>query len=661
MAISSPGVGSGLDVNTIVTQLMALERRSITGLDSKEAKYQAQLTAYGSLKGALSTFQSAVAALATPAKFSTVKASVADSTVAAISASTATEGSYSLEVQTLAKAHKLKSATFAATSTTVGTGKLTIAFGTYNADTFTVNPDKASKEITIDAAHGSLTGVRDAINAANAGVTASIVNDGTGYRLTITSKDTGLANALRIAVDDDDAADTDMSGLSQLAHDGRTLSGVANLTQTVEAKNAIAVIDGITVSKASNVLTDVIEGATLTLLKENTPSATTVSVTRDTAGVQASVQGFVKAYNDLQKTITDLSKYDAATKRASTLTGDSALRSVQTQLRTAFNKALSTAGGGLSSLADIGITFQTDGTLKLDATKLTAAMNDTTKDVSTLFASVGKPTDSLISFVTSTTDTKNGDFAVIVDQLATQGKAVGNVAAALTINAGSNDTLSLTVDGVAASVTLTAGVYTAASLAAEIQSKVNGASALSAGAIKVTVTESAGVLTLTSNRYGSVSSVALTGGTGQSDLFGTQTETVGLDVTGSIGGVSATGSGQKLTGNGDAAGLAVNVAGGATGDRGTIKFARGYAYELDKLIGKMLDTDSILDSRVDGLNASIKDLGTRREMMERRLTTVESRYRAQFTALDVAISRMQSTSNYLTQQLANLSKINESK
>jgi flagellar hook-associated protein 2 len=373
------------------------------------------------------------------------------------------------------------------------------------------------------------------------------------------------------------------------------------------------------------------------------------------------VQGFVKAYNDLQKTITDLSKYDAATKRASTLTGDSALRSVQTQLRTAFNKALSTAGGGLSSLADIGITFQTDGTLKLDATKLTAAMNDTTKDVSTLFASVGKPTDSLISFVTSTTDTKNGDFAVIVDQLATQGKAVGNVAAALTINAGSNDTLSLTVDGVAASVTLTAGVYTAASLAAEIQSKVNGASALSAGAIKVTVTESAGVLTLTSNRYGSVSSVALTGGTGQSDLFGTQTETVGLDVAGSIGGVSATGSGQKLTGNGDAAGLAVNVAGGATGDRGTIKFARGYAYELDKLIGKMLDTDSILDSRVDGLNASIKDLGTRREMMERRLTTVESRYRAQFTALDVAISRMQSTSNYLTQQLANLSKINESK
>ncbi|HZN22912.1 MAG TPA: flagellar filament capping protein FliD [Burkholderiales bacterium] len=659
MAISSPGLGSGLDINSIVTQLMTLERRSITALDSKEAKYQAQLTAYGSLKGALSTFQTAVAALATPSKFNTVRTSVADSSVAALTSSTATPGTYSLEVQTLAKAHKLKSPSFAATSMTVGTGKLTISFGTYNLDTFTLNPDKASKEITIGAAQGSLAGIRDAINAANAGVTASIVNDGSGYRLTVSSNDTGVANALRITVADDDASHTDLAGLSQLHYDGRTPSGVQNLTQTVGAQNATAIIDGILVSKASNTFTDVIEGATLTLLKENTPSTTTLSITRDTANVQASVQAFLKAYNDLHKTITDLSKYDSATKKASTLTGDSALRSVQTQLRTAFNKALSTAGGGLTALADIGITFQTDGTLKLDTTKLTTALNDTTKDVSTLFAAVGKPTDSLISFVTSTADTKNGDYAITVDQLATQGKAVGGAAAALTINAASNDTLSLTVDGVAATVTLAAGVYTAASLAAEVQSKINGASALSAAGVKVTVTQSAGVMTVTSNRYGSASIVTLTGGTAQADLFGAHTETAGVDVAGSIGGVAATGSGQMLTGKGDALGLAISVTGGAATTRGTIKFARGYAYELEKLVGKILENDSVVDSRVDGLNASIKDLATRREIMERRLITIESRHRAQFTALDVAISRMQGTSNYLTQQLANLSKLNE--
>ena len=656
MAISSPGLGSGLDVNSIVSQLMTLEQRPLTALDTKEAQYQAQLSAYGSLKGALSTFQSAVASLATPAKFSTVKATVGDSSVASVSASTAADATYSLEVQTLAKAHKLKSTTFGSTSTTVGTGKITISFGTYNADTFTINPDKASATISIGAGQASLAGVRDAINNANVGVTASIVNDGTGYRLTVSSKDTGLANALRISVDDDDNGDTDMSGLSQLAYDGRTISGVSNLTQTVPAQNATALIDGIAISKASNVLTDVVEGATITLLKENTPSATTLTIAHDTASVQSSVQTFVKAYNDLNKTITDLSKYDAVNKKASTLTGDSAVRSVQTQLRSAFNTALSSAGGGLRTLSDIGITFQTDGTLKLDSTKLTAVLSDPTKDVSTLFAAVGKPTDSLVSFVGSTSDTKNGQYDVVLDQLATQGKAVGGAAAALTINAGVNDTLTLSVDGVAASVTLGAGVYTAASLAAEIQSKVNGVSALSGNNSKVTVTQSAGVLTITSNRYGSASAVKLTGGNAQAGLFGVQTETAGLDVSGKIGGISATGSGQTLTGTGDATGLAITVTGGATGSRGGVSFSRGYAYELDKLVGKMLDTDSVIDSRVDGLNSSIKDLETRRGAMQARLDQVEKRYRDQFTALDVAMSNMQTTSNYLTQQLASLPK-----
>src|ERR1043165_4043373 len=116
MAISSPGIGSGLDINSIVSQLMTLEQRPLTALATKEAQFQAQLTAFGSLKGALSTFQSAVASLATPAKFSTVKATVGDSSVASVSASTTADATYSLEVQTLAKAHKLKSTTFGSTT-----------------------------------------------------------------------------------------------------------------------------------------------------------------------------------------------------------------------------------------------------------------------------------------------------------------------------------------------------------------------------------------------------------------------------------------------------------------------------------------------------------------------------------------------------------------
>jgi flagellar hook-associated protein 2 len=127
-----------------------------------------------------------------------------------------------------------------------------------------------------------------------------------------------------------------------------------------------------------------------------------------------------------------------------------------------------------------------------------------------------------------------------------------------------------------------------------------------------------------------------------------------VDVAGSIGGNVATGSGQTLTGSGDAGGLALNVTGGATGARGSVNFARGYAYELDKLVGKMLENDSLLDGRMDGINASIKTIGTQREALTRRLEGVEKRYRAQFTALDTMMASMTTTSNFLTQQLANL-------
>ncbi len=658
MALSSPGIGSGLDVKGIVSQLMTLERQPLAALATREAKYQAQLTAYGSLKGALSSFQSAVAALADPARFSAVTASFSDTTVATVTAtSAAAVGSYAVEVQTLAQAHKLKSGAFAATSSTIGSGTLTIQFGTYSSGAFTLNPDKAAQTIAIDAGQSSLAGVRDAINAANAGVSASIVNDGSGNRLVIASKDGGTANALKITVADDDLANTDDSGLSRLAYDAST-GGTTNLAQTVTAQNAVVVIDGITISKPSNAISDAIEGVTLNLLKPNTPATATLTVSRDTGGVQASVESFVKAYNDLQKTVADLSKYDPATRRSSTLTGDATVRSIQTQLRAAFNVALPNAGGGLSELSDIGITFQKDGTLKLDPNKLTAVLRDPAKDVSTLFAVAGKPTDSLVAFVASTAQTKAGGYAVSISQLATQGKAVGGVTLGGTtvISAASNDTLSVEVDGVAASVTLAAGSYSAAALAAEIQSRINGAAALSAAGVRVAVTQSGGVLTITSSRYGSASTAALAGGTAKSDLFGTQSETAGLDVAGSIGGVAATGLGQTLTAAGDATGLAIKVTEGATGARGTVDFARGYAHQLNRLAGAMLEGNSPFDGRVDGINASIKDIGARRDALTRRLEQVEKRYRAQFTALDAMVARMQSSSSFLASQLAALPK-----
>lgn len=651
--LSSPGIGSGLDVNGIVKQLMAIESQPLAALDNKEAKQQTRLTAFGSLKGALSSFQSSLSALSDPAKFTGVTANFSDATLANISAtSAAAVGSHSVEIQTLAQSHKLKSANFATTNATLGSGTLTIQFGTYSGGIFTLNPDKAAQSITISSDNSSLAGVRDTINQANAGVTASIVNDGSGNRLVIASNDTGLSNALKITSTDADSNNTDIAGLSQLVYDAST-GGTSNLTQTVAASNATLVIDGISISKASNQITDAIEGVTFNLLKANAGTTTSLNLSRDTASVQSTVSSFVKAFNDLNKTIVDLSKYDASTKQASILTGDSTVRSIQTQLRNVMSNPLTTAGGGLSILTEVGISFQTDGTLKLDPSKLSSVMSDPTKDVSTLFASVGKTSDSLVSFVSAKTDTANGKYSLNISRIATQGIAVGSTAAALTINSGVNDKLDLTIDGVSASVTLAAGTYTATSLAAEIQSRINGASAISSAGIKVTLSESAGSLTITSNRYGSASTVLITGGNGKLDLFGTPVETSGVDVAGTINGITATGSGQTLTGAADSSGLVLKITGGGTGARGNIDFAHGFAKKLDKLVDEMLN-GHLIDSRIDGINASIKDIDAQRDTMNQRLADTEKRIRAQYTALDTTIASMTQTSNFLQQQLSKL-------
>ncbi|MCB1935357.1 MAG: flagellar filament capping protein FliD [Nitrosomonas sp.] len=657
--LSTPGIGSGLDVNGIVNQLMSVERRPLIALDSKEAKQQTQLSAFGALKGALSAFQSSLSGLSSLDKFNANTAKLTDSSLASVSASTsAIPGNYDIEVQTLAQAQKLKSGNFASSNTQIGSGTLTIQFGTYDGDTFTLNPEKAAQSITITPADSSLAGVRDAINQSDAGISASIVNDGSGDRLVIASKDTGLSNALKITIADDDGNNSDNAGLSRLAYDA-SKHGISNLSETVAASNAAMVIDGISISKASNTITDAIEGVTFNLLKANAGTTTTLSIARNTAEVEKSISSFVDAFNDLNQTITDLSKYNAETRQASVLAGDFTVRSIQNQLRNELLKPLETAGGGLSILAEAGISFQDDGSLKFDSSKLNSIINDPTKDISTLFASVGKSSDSQVSFVKASPETANGSYLLDISQVATQGTATGSTTAALTITTGVNDTLDFTIDGKSASITLAAGTYAADTLAAEIQSRINGESTFSSNNVGVTVSQSAGVLTVTSDRYGSTSAVSITGGNGALDIFGTATETAGLDIAGTINGISAIGSGQTLTGTGSSSGLEIKVTGGGIGSRGTIDFAHGFAAKLDHLITNMLDGDMI-DNRIDGIKSNIDRINDQREVLARRLEDVEKRTRAQFAALDSMIASMTQTSSFLQQQLSRLPTIDNS-
>jgi len=381
--ISSSGLGSGLPVDSLVTQLMAIEKQPLTLIDKKEASYNASLSAWGTIKSSLSALQTAAKALGTPAKMLPLTASSSQSgvlTATADAGSGAAAGSFSIEVTSLAASQKIKTAVgYGAATDVVGTGNITLEVGGYDDSTdpptFTA---KSTKTIAIGSGSNTLAGIRDAINAANGGVTASIINDGKSNYLSLASTDSGTANTMRISVDD--------PSLNALSYNDP--SGVSEMEETVAASDAVLTIDNVKVTKSSNTITDAIQGVTLNLTG-TTASGTTnkLTLTKDDAAVKTAVGDFVKAYNDAIGAMTKASAFDTATGKGSTLTGDSTLRNIQSQMRSLLGTAF--PGGKATTMAAVGITTQRDGTLGIDADKLSKAMNDPGVNMSGLFATSG--------------------------------------------------------------------------------------------------------------------------------------------------------------------------------------------------------------------------------------------------------------------------------
>ncbi|CAG1004990.1 Flagellar hook-associated protein 2 [Methylophilaceae bacterium] len=422
MAITVSGLSSGLDVNSIVSQLIAAESGPLANIATRKTAVQSKISAFGTLKSALSTFQTALANLSSPSKFNVQSTAISDSTVFSATANgKATSGDYSVTVTQLAQTQKLAMGGFANKTDTVGSGTLTITLGTYDSvgNSFTANADKTPVNIAIPAGSDSLEKVRDAINAADAGVTASIINDGSsnGNRLVITSKDSGTVNSIKIEVSDDDGNPLDDSGLSRLAYDPTATAGSGkNLTQMQAAKDALLTIDGIDIVKSSNTITDAVEGVTLKLLKESTGSPVNMNIATDSAAIEASVMAFVEAYNKLNTSIRTLTKYDETTKTGAILNGDATARTIATKIKSVITSTVS-SGGAFNTLSQIGVGFKSDGTLSLDSTKLQANIASNFEDIAKLFATSATATDSQVSFVGNTSQTKAGTYAINVSQL----------------------------------------------------------------------------------------------------------------------------------------------------------------------------------------------------------------------------------------------------
>ena len=381
MGISSLGIGSnGLDTRSIVDKLVALEQRPLQQLQVKASGLNARLSAFGQLKSQISNLQDQAAKLAASSSWEAMSVSSSNSgAIVGTATSAAAVTAFSMEVSQLAKAQSAGSAVFASGGA-IGTGALKIQLGSWSKGDFTPGVADgnaefaagAGAEVSIDITSDddTLAKVAAKINAAEAGVTATVLRDASGERLLLRSSATGEASGFRIQAVDDDGNNSDAAGLSRLAFDPQNATVGLALTQA--AQNTKATINGVEVSSSNTTFADAIEGVTLTVAQVTT-APVEVSIKRDTAGARSNITSFVESYNALSNALATMTRYNPADKTAGTLQGDSTAVSLQSALRQMVG-GMGSSGSEFGRLSDIGVQFQADGTLKVDAAKLDAAM-----------------------------------------------------------------------------------------------------------------------------------------------------------------------------------------------------------------------------------------------------------------------------------------------
>ena len=685
-SITSLGLGSGIDVAELVQNLInAEEEPAVERLDNKEELYDAQISAYGSLKSSMYAFQTAVGRLDTISTFKSKDVTSSNEDVlTAIGTSIAENGSYDVEVTQRAKGHSLSTGVFTSTTDAVGTGSLTFKFGTtdyvaepesYNS--FTQNGDKATFTIDISSGDNSLSGIRDKINDADMGVQATIVKVGTDqYKLVMTS-DTGEDLSMEITVDDDDDTDIDTSGLSQLAFN----SSATNMEQVQAGINAEISINGLGISSSSNQIVGAIPGVTLNVENASPGETIRLDISQDKEGVKDLITDFVDKYNDMVYTISKYNEYNQDTDTAGVLFGESLLRSMEGEIRSIISSSVDGIAGGFNSLSNIGITSRVynassttleednpdferpdlAGMLRLDEFKLDNIIEENFDVIGAIFAPDATPTDTNVSYVTSTSQTQAGRYSVNVTQLATQAALVGDGVLDFTSDVtidDDNNSFVIKVDGYTSNtITLTNGDYSSgSSLAAEIQSKINGDSGIKGKtSIKVSYDDTAKNFTFTSSIYGSSSKVEFVSVDTNTETqlgFAVGSGTDGVDVEGTIGGQLAIGDGQELTGAGsDTQGLMLTIGGTATGLRGSVNFSRGMADSMFDLLDEYVKSSGLIDSKVDGIETSVTEIDDERIALSERLEKLEARYLTSFNAMDLLVNQYNSIGSYLTSQL----------
>ncbi|RME59210.1 hypothetical protein D6779_04870 [Candidatus Parcubacteria bacterium] len=659
---------SQFDVKTMSKVLANAEvAAQRTNLENRQQKLTYKQSGYDLLNKALNGFNSQVSALLSMDTFTKKTVTSSDpSVIAAEATGKLVAGTYQIEVQQLATHHTLATQTsFASPADVVGTGSLSITIG------------GVQHNIIIDSTNNTLDGIRAAVNSANVGITATIVNTGAGYKLMFTSDQSGAANAINISVTDNDGNNTDAAGLSQLIN--------ANMIQTVPAQDAQVVVNGLTITRSTNVIDNVIDGVRLNLKSAAPGQIKTLTVASDTSDAKQAVQDFVDLYNSLQDVFKTLGSYDNAPTKdnptSGALKGDSALRMIKDQVRSMITQTLS-GGGPFTSLADLGILTKRDGTLEFDAAKLDQALSANPEAVGKLFAASMEATDPLVQYVGANEKTPEGTWNLFVSQAAQEATLAGSSlgtgsGASITID-GTNNTLQVSVDGVqTAMLNLAAGTYSKDQLATLIQNAINNDANVAAkgGKVQVRYDSTNDTFVILSDKYGNASKISLDGGTllssgvvGWTSGSSATGQDVGGQITDSVTGNSYTftGQGKKVRVSdyaldGLPKGLEFTIDGSATGSRGTITFHRGVVDKMVHQFKQWMSADGIVGQKLDSLHKTEQRYLEQQKKIDERYQRLEMRYRMQFGQLQSVLSSMKQLKASLAAQLASLQPSNNQK
>jgi flagellar hook-associated protein 2 len=652
--ISALGTGSGIDSNKLADQLTEASKMvQAQRLTSKKTLLETQISDYGLLRSSLSKLETAAAALGSADTFNAKALSLPDTKLLSITKldAKATAGSYQLKVEQIAQAQSLSSGTYASVNSPVGKGTLTIRLGDWNAGLtdFTVDSTKTGGTITIDDTNNSLTGLRDAINKENLGVTASIVSDGGSFKLLLTAK-TGAKNEIEITA----AEDGGSPGLANFNFNETT----RNLTQQQQGLDAQVRINGLLVNRESNHITDVVEGMEFDLFASSPTETINVIISEDKSIAEQTIRDFVTAYNTFRTEVESLVGFDTEEKEYGSLHRDPLAKNLMQSLRNTLTGSVPGITGIFSTLSELGIRTELDGSLKIieveGNTGFRAAIDNNFERVRDLFVPKTSSSASDIDVTKFSARSQPGTYEVVITQQPSKGQlTAANIVSAFPIDTTGKDySFTVKLNGVAsASISLPTGKSYAngAELAADLQSLINLDSNIKAAKATVAVSFDGSKLSFLSDSYGASSNVEFSVvGADMADLgISVGAGTAGTDVAGTIDGVAAFGVGNILLPalGSKAEGLSLSIQPGATS--GSITFTRGFAGTLSSLVNEFLKTSGLIKEREDTINKDIERVEDDEQALNRRSEAYRARLMAQFQAMESIVRSLNSTGDFL--------------